>query len=1176
VPAESSVLRASSVKDILTSRRVPWLLGLLSCAALSAVQGGAARAKELSAPTSAPAAAFLKPATIAQNQVTQSHINLPVYFEANQGQTDGQVKFLSRGTGYSLFLTATEMVMVLTASIEKATGPRQQALRNALQTVDKAPLNPKTQSASHRSTVLRMTLAGANAAVKLTALDQRPGKSNYFIGKDQAKWLADVPHYARVEYQGIYPGVDMVFYGNRERLEYGFVVAAGADPGMIRLAFAGADKIETDGDGHLLLHTASGKVQLQKPQVYQEIDGVKNLIAGAYVLSPQAERQIGKFASVGFDLGAYDSGQPLVIDPVMEFSTYLGGDRDDRGSGVAVDGAGNIYVTGFTSSSDFPAKNALDSSYNGGGNTDIFVARIDSASNALIYSTYLGGTGNDFASGIGVDMEGNAYVAGDTTSADFPVTNGAYQINRRGDEDVIVAKIGPAGSTLVYSTYLGGSCRNSNSYTESAVGIAVDGAGSAYVTGTTACRDFPTTAGAAQPSYGGGLNDAFAAKLNAAGSALGYSTFLGGGAEESGNGIAIDPQGSAYITGYTASGSFPTTVGAFQTRRPGEGDAFVSKLSADGSHFIYSTFLGGSSGGFIAFDWANAIAVGANGVAYVTGSTSAGNFPVSNAVQPLRRGDWDGFVSAIAPDGSTLVYSTYLGGSGGSGAGSEEGSAIAVDALGNTYVTGRTPSANFPVSADALQSSRRGASDAFISRFAVDGALLYSSYLGGSSHDSGTGVAVEGAGTVVVTGWTESGNFPVVNPLQATKGSAADAFVAKIFLQPAPAQPAVSINDVSVAEGGAGTRDAVFTASLSFAATSTVTVTFTTADNSAVAGIDYAAAAGALIFNPAETTKAITVQVIGDTVIEASETFFVNLISATNATIADGQGVGTIIDDDTIVPVNCAAVSLQSAIDSAVPGQSFAVTGSCDGNIVIRNEAQRITLDGGGSAVIQAFNLDSPSIMVRGKGILIQGFTIIGGSDGVHVNRGSNAVLDNNIIQSANGNGVVVDELSFAVLTNNTIQNNPGAGLFVSENSTARIGFNQDSEIVASANTITSNGVGVLVSNNSSARMIGNTVQNNAGAGIQVLRDSHADIASNAISGNGGDGIEVAEDSTVQLGEDSGTAIFESANTSTSTNAGFGVRCTNGGAADGRLGSLTGNAGVKNFTAATCLDSLSP
>jgi hypothetical protein len=1114
-------------------------------------------------------------AAITQNHVTLSDINLPLHFEVNQGQTDRQVKFLSRGKGYSLFLTSTEMVMVLSAPIEKAAGTRQQAIRNVRQAADDARQNAKSKSEIHKSTVLRMTLVGANPAAKMTALDELPGKSNYFIGNDQAKWLANVPHYARVKYQGIYPGIDMVIYANPQHLEYDFLVAPGADPGMIRLAFAGADKIETDSDGHLLLHTATGAVQLQKPQAYQELNGVKNLIAGAYAVNPKAGRQIGKFTSVGIELGAYDRGQPLVIDPVMEFSTYLGGNGDDRGSGVAVDGAGNIYVTGFTSSSDFPTKNALDSSYNGGGKTDVFVAKIDSAGKAVIYSTYLGGTGDDFSAGIGVDAEGNAYVAGDTTSADFPVTNGAYQSNRRGDEDVVVAKIGPTGSTLVYSTYLGGSCRNSNSFTESAGAIAVDGTGSAYVAGTTACRDFPTTAAAAQPSYGGGLGDAFAAKLNSTGSALVYSTFLGGGAEENGNGIAIDPQGSAYVTGYTASGSFPTTAGAFQTRRPGEGDAFVTKLSLDGSRFDYSTFLGGSSGGFIAFDWANAIAVDANGVAYVTGNTSAGNFPVLNAIQSNRRGDWDGFVTAITSDGSALVYSTYLGGSGGSGAGSEEGAAIAVDGLGNAYVTGRTPSTNFPITVDALQSTKAGSSDAFITQFAADGSLRYSSYLGGSSNDSGTGVAVVVTGTVIVTGWTESGNFPVVNPLQPLKGSAADAFLARIFLQSPPARPSVSINDVSVAEGAVGTRDAVFTVSLSFAATATVTVTFATADNSAMAGSDYVATSGTLTFNPGETTKAITVQVNGDTVLEPSETFFVNLISATNATIADGQGVGTIIDDDAIVSVNCANASLQNAVDSAVAGQSFAVTGSCDENILIRNETQRITLDGGGTAVIQASSLDSPTVTVRGKGILIQGFTIIGGSDGIHVNRGSTAVLDNNVIQDSSGNGMLIDESAFAVVTNNAVRNNPGAGVFVSENSTARIGFNADNETSASPNTIQNNGVGVWVSNGSSARIVGNNIGFNNGDGIAVSRDSQADIANNAIDGNGGDGIRVSENSVVQLGEDSGTGIFESANTTTSVNTGVGIRCAAGSVVDGRLGTLSGAGGVANF-AGSCSDSLAP
>jgi hypothetical protein len=292
---------------------------------------------------------------------------------------------------------------------------------------------------------------------------------------------------------------------------------------------------------------------------------------------------------------------------------------------------------------------------------------------------------------------------------------------------------------------------------------------------------------------------------------------------------------------------------------------------------------------------------------------------------------------------------------------------------------------------------------------------------------------------------------------------------------------------------------------------------------------------------------------------------------------ASGYDYRTNATGPVTLQVVCPVAKLQNMVDDARAGSTLSVFGNCNENVIIRNEKQRITIDGNNNATINGPNANAPTINVRGKGILIQNFAgISGGSDGVHVNRGSNAVLNNNLIQNTGGNGVLIDELAVTVLTNNTIQNNPGAGAFVTEASTARIGFNADSETVASPNAIQNNALGVVVSNGSSARVVGNNVINNSGDGIQVLRDSHADIASNAINGNGGDGIEVGENATVQLGEDSGASIYQAPNTTTSTNAGVGIRCISGGTADGRIGTLNGTAGAKGFADPGCTDSLSP
>ena len=476
-------------------------------------------------------------------QVVEHYGKLSLSFEANEGQTDNRVDFLSRGSGYTLFLTSAEAVLALRKPIASNRPRRDNAtLRKA--EAEQVPAAPPA--------VVRMKLVGANTSPRVSGLEELPGKSNYFLGNDPSKWRTNVSHYAKVSYKDVYPGVDLVYYGNQHQLEYDLIVAPGTDPGAIQLALEGEDELELDAQGDLVLHSAGGEVRLHKPFVYQQVDGVRQEISGAYVLEGRRR--------VGFQVAAYDAGQPLIIDPVLSYSTYLGGSGtgNDIGFGIAVDAAGNAYVTGRASSTNFPTANPLQAANGGGTGNDAFVTKLNAAGNALVYSTYLGGNANDIGTGIAVDASGNAYVTGSTSSLNFPTANPLQAANGGGTgNDAFVTKLNAAGNALVYSTYLGGSGSDAGS------GIAVDASGNAYVTGSTSSPNFPRVS-PIQPFIGGGTcfrspcNDVFVTKLNAAGSALVYSTHLGGSSRDEGFGIAVDAVGNTYVAGLTASTNFPT------------------------------------------------------------------------------------------------------------------------------------------------------------------------------------------------------------------------------------------------------------------------------------------------------------------------------------------------------------------------------------------------------------------------------------------------------------------------------------------------------------------------------------------------------------------------------------------------------------------------------------------
>ena len=681
-------------------------------------------------------------------RLEESYGRLPLYFEPNQGQADPQVQFISRGSGYNLFLTSQEAVLVLNQ-------PSHDSL-DKLKPYRPSKLISK-QSRPKPPTVMRMRLVGANPHPTLEGFEKLPGISNYFIGNDPSKWRANIPRFAKIRLKDVYPGVDMVYYGNQRHLEYDFIVAPRVDPKKIQLAWKGPKGAQVNRDGNLVLKTKDGQMVFKTPVIYQMKNGARRMVPGCYAVASNHR--------VGFKIPNYDSSQPLVIDPQLDYSTYLGGSGNDVGWGITVDSNGNAYVTGEVSSTNFPTTTgAFQTSLN--GSQDAFVAKLNSTGTGLIYSTYLGGNGDSSGYGTAVDPSGDVYVEGNTASTNFPTTTGVYQTTIPGGFCVFVTKLNSTGTGLVYSTYLGGGCCDMSG------GIALDANGDAYVTGNTGSTNFPTTAGAFQ-TMEGGSSDVFVAKLNPTGTGLVYSTFLGGSNADNGWGIAVDSSGNAYVTGSTQSTNFPTTAGAFQTVIGGSGNAFVSKLNPTGTSLVYSTYLGGDTD-----DFSQGIAVDSSGNAYVTGTTSSTNFPTTaGAFQTVEAGNYDVFVTKLNPTGTGLAFSTYLGGNG-----SDQGLGINVDSTGSVYVVGGTDSTNFPTTASAFQTALGGLQNAFVTKLKSTGTgLVYSTYLGGTNSDVGRGgIAVNANGNVFVAGATSSTDFPTTAGVyQSALAGTQNAFITK-------------------------------------------------------------------------------------------------------------------------------------------------------------------------------------------------------------------------------------------------------------------------------------------------------------------------------------------------------------------------------------------------------------
>lgn len=655
------------------------------------------------APVADPADAFRPPASLS--------------FEPNVGQLDPRVRFFSRSGAHALFLTDTGAVLRLT--------------RDAARPGDDAPGAPS------EAAVLRMTLSGANATSQAGGEEQLAGTSHYLKGNDPAAWQRDVPRFGQVRYHSVYAGIDAVWYGNEGALEYDFVVAPGADPGQIALDFEGASEVSIDADGHLVLDTAVGQVVQHRPIVYQVVDGAKKAVDAAYrLLDPD---------TVAFALGAFDRSLPLVIDPVVSYSTYLGGDAEDSATSVAVDSAGNTWVAGVTNSTEFPWEMDNDSEFS--GVYDAYVCRF-SGNGGIPLCAYIGGSDDDGAWAIAIGPDGNAYVGGYTYSADFPVVDAA-QSDPGGDGDAFVLRINAAADGLDFSTYHAG-----NSF-EIVRGIAVDHHGDVYVTGETWSANLPTTQGALQASHGNANSqDAFVARFSAAG-AREVATYLGGNGVDRGRGIAFDDAGDIFVTGNTASADFPMESPLMP---PGGGeDAFLSVLHPSGGALLLSTTIGGS-----AQDWAYELIVDDEDRVTLAGFTSSADFPVHKAAQGTLRGGQDSFLMRI--DMATgIAFSTFLGGSG-----LDDMRHIAADPAGNTWFFGYTQSDDFPLRNHLAP--LRG-QDAVLAKFDPAGALLLSTPLGGSAWEIGSGVALDLDGTVHLGGYTTSVDLPLAGAFQAMPGS---------------------------------------------------------------------------------------------------------------------------------------------------------------------------------------------------------------------------------------------------------------------------------------------------------------------------------------------------------------------------------------------------------------------
>ncbi len=700
---------------------------------------------------------FLSPQLLPAQVYPSSDIvrqqRIPLVFEENQGQADNDVRFLSRGVGYNILITRDKAEFVLPTSRAGS--------------VNDGPL-PYSN--------VEIAFPNSSPHSILRPLDLLPGKSNYFIGKDSRKWIVGASQYRRVSFRSLYPGIDLVYYGNAGQLEYDFLVSPGADPRWIKFHVSGSDRVFIDGDGNLHMKIASKTIEFQKPFVYQKIGGVRRRVSAAFVMQDAVD--------VSFAVGPYNKRLPLVIDPVLSYSTLIGANNSTQAQGLAVDHSGNVYITGTTFATNYPTVKAFQTTNN--GTTNVFITKLNPAGDVILYSTYLGGEGFDTGRAIAVDESGSAYVTGNTDLGGFPTTPGAFMSTCTAPCNTpFVTKILSDGS-LSYSTLMGGS-------NVAGWAIAVDSNGEAYITGTAASNDLPTTPGSFEPTFPGfectSCNAAYIEKLNSTGSALVYSTYFGGVGyggvpSTSGSGIAVDDTGSAYLVGNTTA--IPTQ-NPIQSSYVGQisPNAFITKFSPDGSSLVFSTYLGGTSPSG-AGDFATGVAVDSTGNVHVVGTSTSCDFPLSlNAFSTAcatTEYTQEVFVVTLNPPGNELLFSTFLqnGFSGG----------VAVDSAGNTYVTGIETSNNLQV-LNPIESTSRNASgslNGFVSELNLSGYLQFSTYLGETGGGAEpAGIAIDAKGNIYVAG-VGQGDFPILNPIpkETFQNTYNTLFVSKISPKNAP------------------------------------------------------------------------------------------------------------------------------------------------------------------------------------------------------------------------------------------------------------------------------------------------------------------------------------------------------------------------------------------------------
>jgi len=672
-------------------------------------------------------------------------------FTANHGQYHDQVLYRADAGGAVIWLTQNDVFYHFTRLVPTAD-------------TAELPLESGRQSSERSdrlaSLVVRMSLLGAQSGGNVGGQVALGSFTNYFFGDDPQGWRTNVPNYREVVYQQVYPGIDLKFKGSFAHLEYDFIVSPLADPSQIKVQYHGVDSLSIDGSGDLIVSTAFGQLRETRPFTYQ-LDGEDQA-------SLEVDYVLLSDNSFGFDLGpGYDSTLPLVIDPVLSYSGFVGGGANDYGRGTAIDTFGCAYLVGYTNSLDFPLAAAIDSTYNDTTPSahDVFVLKLATTGDSLIYSTYLGGAeADDRGFGIDVNGQGEAYITGVTKSGDFPTANAAQAANA-GGQDAFLAKLSSTGDALLYSTFLGGSLDDVGS------GVAVDESDRAFIVGNTGSDDFNLSSTPLDDALDG-LQDAFMARFNPTG-AIEVSTYLGGTVSDYGVGVAISPDSAATITGYTSSGDFPTVNAYDSVYNSGTtfGDVFVARFDTTGNSLIYSTYLGGTSD-----DLALALAVDQLGSAYITGYTLSSNFPVLNAYDSVFQGYLMVFITKLGPAGDSMAFSTFLG-----GWNADFGTSIAVDQNEEVYVTGATNSQNFPT-VEAFDPTYGAGYDGFIAALSDDGdSLIYCTFLGGiGGDDFPYGIRVDTGLNAYVGGYTGSVDFPTLDPFQDSLSGGFDAFVTKL------------------------------------------------------------------------------------------------------------------------------------------------------------------------------------------------------------------------------------------------------------------------------------------------------------------------------------------------------------------------------------------------------------